>query len=140
MIQSILLTTDGSAASERAASFAASLAIRFGSKVIVLHAFAPVPEPIWEPNHAPGATRKLEEAETLLRQIATRLRQMGVKDVETEFVEGPAIDVILGVADTRRPDLLVMGGRGRGTWPGLLLGSVSMAITQRAECPVLVVK
>jgi nucleotide-binding universal stress UspA family protein len=38
------------------------------------------------------------------------------------------------------PDLIVIGARGLGTWPGLLLGSVSMAVTQRAQCPVLVVK
>jgi len=34
----------------------------------------------------------------------------------------------------------VVGGRGLGTWKGLILGSVSMAVTQRAGCPVLIVK
>ncbi|MER3458879.1 MAG: universal stress protein, partial [Chloroflexota bacterium] len=44
------------------------------------------------------------------------------------------------VAEVRKPDLIVVGARGLGTWRGLILGSVSMAVTQRAECPVLVVK
>jgi len=34
----------------------------------------------------------------------------------------------------------VIGARGNSTWQGALLGSVSMLVTQRAECPVLVVK
>lgn len=48
--------------------------------------------------------------------------------------------MILNVAEARKPDLLVVGARGLGTWQGIFLGSVSMAVTQRAECPVLVVK
>jgi nucleotide-binding universal stress UspA family protein len=48
--------------------------------------------------------------------------------------------VILGIAETRHIDLIVIGARGLSTWQGILLGSVSMAVAQRAECPVLVVK
>jgi nucleotide-binding universal stress UspA family protein len=32
-----------------------------------------------------------------------------------------------------------MGSRGQGQLAGLLLGSVSSAVAQRAECPVLIV-
>jgi nucleotide-binding universal stress UspA family protein len=60
--------------------------------------------------------------------------------VDTEILERPAVNAILSVVEARKPDLLVMGARGLGTWQGIILGSVSMAITQRAECPVLVVK
>jgi len=65
---------------------------------------------------------------------------MGVPDVTTDTAEGPATSVILNVAEACKPDLLVVGARGLGTWQGIFLGSVSMAVTQRAECPVLVVK
>jgi nucleotide-binding universal stress UspA family protein len=65
---------------------------------------------------------------------------MGVPDVDIDTAEGPAASVILNVAESRKPDLLVEGARGLGTWQGIILGSVSMAVTQRAECPVLVVK
>lgn len=140
MIQEILLATDGSAAAERAASFAASLAIRYNARLMVLHAFAPLPRYLGEPTYSRVVYRTLEEAQTLLSDIAKRLREMGVAEVVTDFVEGPAVDVILGVAETRKPDLIVIGARGLGLWQGLLLGSVSMAVTQRAQCPVLVVK
>lgn len=51
-----------------------------------------------------------------------------------------ALGLISEVAAIYRPDLLVIGARGRSPWLGLTLGSVSLAATQRATCPVLVVK
>jgi len=47
---------------------------------------------------------------------------------------------IIRAAENRKPDLVVIGGRGLGIWEGDILGSVSMAVTQRAKCPVLIVK
>lgn len=140
MIQSILLATDGSAASDRAAEFAASLSVRYHAAVTVLHAFTPVPAVLGEPNYSRALYETLEEAEAVVQDTARRLQEMGVEKTTTEIIEGPAANVILGVAETRRPDLMVLGARGMSTWRGLLLGSVSMAVTQRCECPVLVVK
>ena len=140
MIQTILLATDGSAAAERAAHYAASLAIRFLSGVIVLHAYPPVPAYLGEPNYSRALDESLVAARTVVDKVAAMLREMGVAEVKTEVLEGPAANVILGVAETRRPGMIVLGARGLSTWQGMLLGSVSMAVTQRAECPVMVVK
>jgi nucleotide-binding universal stress UspA family protein len=140
MIESILLATDGSAPAERAADFAGSLALRYDSKLTVLTAYLPVPSYLGEPNYSRALYSTLEEAQSLVNNIASRLREMGVAKVEADILEGPASHVILEVAETRRPDLIVLGARGLSTWQGILLGSVSMAVTQRAACPVLVVK
>lgn len=140
MIESILLATDGSAPAERAADLAASLATRYHSKIMVLHAFAMIPRYLGEPNFEEALRKTLDGAHALVDDAAKRLRELGVAEVDTDVIEGPAANVILGVAETRKPDLLVLGARGLSTWQGLLLGSVSMAVTQRAECPVLVVK
>lgn len=140
MIQSILLTTDNSAPAKRAADFAASLATHYGAKVVVLHAYDPVPRRLGEPYYSQIVSGVLQEARSLVDNVAEYLRTLGVAQVDTDILEGPASEAILRVAETRKPDLLVIGARGMSTWQGFLLGSVSMAVTQRAECPVLVVK
>jgi nucleotide-binding universal stress UspA family protein len=136
MIQSILLATDGSPTAGRAADLAASLALRYGATLVILHACGPAAGNL-RPRAAPQTQT---EATALVADLALRFHNLGIALVDTEVVEGPAINVILGMADTRRPDMIVIGARGLGNWPGPVLGSVSMAVTQRAECPVLVVK
>lgn len=140
MIQNILLATDGSSPAQEAADFAASLALRFQAGIVVLNAFTPTSARSSEshPNRTPH--NGPDEARALVEAAARRLRDMGIPSVDTEVVEGPAANVILGVAESRKPDLIVMGARGASTWQGRLLGSVSLAVTLRAECPVLVVK
>ncbi|BCX04563.1 MAG: hypothetical protein KatS3mg053_2501 [Candidatus Roseilinea sp.] len=140
MIKHILLATDGSAAAERAADMAASLAMRYDAKLTVVHAYHPVPIFLGEPNYSQAVERVLEGGTKLVEGVANRLRELGVKEVIPELIEGSATDVILGMIETRKPDLVVVGSRGLGTWQGAFLGSVSMAVTQRADCPVLVVK
>jgi nucleotide-binding universal stress UspA family protein len=140
MFHTIVLGTDGSAASERACDFAASLACRYTAKVFVLHALNPPSDRYGEPNYSQLLDARLAAARTLVENVACRLRELGVTEVETDVIEGSAVEVVLNVLATRTPDLLVIGARGMSPWKGLLLGSVSLALTQRAACPVLVVK
>jgi nucleotide-binding universal stress UspA family protein len=140
MLQNILLVTDGSAPAKRAADFAATLATRFGSTIIVLHAYDRVPPYMGQPYYNEALASALEGAHALTDEVVKHLREIGVADVVKDVLEGPAADAILRAAETRKPDLIVIGARGLSTWQGLLLGSVSMAVTQRAECPVLVIK
>jgi len=140
MINRILLATDGSAPSKRAAEFTASLARRYNSQVVVLHAYTPVPGEHAHQSYSRSLYETHEQASDLVVQVAGRLKEMGASQVETSVMEGPAAHVIIGVAESSSPDLIVIGARGNSTWQGALLGSVSMLVTQRAECPVLVVK
>jgi nucleotide-binding universal stress UspA family protein len=140
MLQHVILATDGSAAAERAADYATTLAARYGAKVTVLHTFPPVPGFLGEPNYSQRLDKALGEARSLVGDVATRLRARGIADVDAEVVEGPATTAILNMVETRTPDLLVVGARGLNAWKRLVRGSVSQAVTQRAVCPVLVVK
>jgi len=58
------------------------------------------------------------------------------------------VDTVLSTEDPRsallhlaeRASMLVIGSRGRGTIASLLLGSVSVTVSKRASCPVVVVR
>jgi nucleotide-binding universal stress UspA family protein len=109
--------------------------------VTVLHAYHALPAspPAYTfPNI--GAFAQKADADALVQQTAERLRNHGVQKVETEVLQGQPVHVILGVAETIKPDVIILGARGVSTWQGSLLGSTSMAVVQRAEVPVLVVK
>jgi nucleotide-binding universal stress UspA family protein len=141
MFRHILYATDGSSMAERAGDFAASLAIRFHARVTVLYALADFPQ-------APGAASieredsnaSEEDAESMTERVVARLMQLGVTEVDSKIVPGQPTSVILGVAESIQPDVLIIGARGSGTWQGALLGSVAAAVVLRAEIPVLVVK
>ena len=59
---------------------------------------------------------------------------------ESEILEGDAAEEILGLARLRDADLIVVGSRDLGRVAGAVLGSVSHAIVDNADRPVLVVK
>jgi nucleotide-binding universal stress UspA family protein len=140
MIRHILLATDGSRAAERAADLAASLALRFGAELTLLYAEGAPPRRQGAGGTGLAAPDAPESVHLFLSRLADRLHGMGISRVDTQVVEGPAVNVIVGVAESHQPDVLVLGARGWGTWQGSGLGSVSMAVLQRAECPVMVVK
>ncbi len=140
MFKHILFATDGSAAAERAAAYAASVATHYGAKVTLIHAFTPVSNILGEPNYSQALNKTMIEAASLVTAAREQLRALGVPDVEEETIEGQAAAVILDVAEIRKPDVIILGARGLGVWSGLILGSTSMAVVQRANCPVLVIK
>ncbi|GAA2143436.1 universal stress protein [Kitasatospora kazusensis] len=57
--------------------------------------------------------------------------------VTTELVDGHARDAVLAAAG--EAELLVLGARGSGGFPRLLVGSTSLDAAARAACPVVVV-
>ncbi len=136
----ILLATDGSPHAEEATKYAQALAMRDDAELFLVHAFPSVAAQasLGEPLIGVNIERFITDARALAETIAVRLRTAGVR-VEIEVLEGPPANAILEVADTRGCDLIVMGTRGHGRVASLLLGSVSHAVLDRAQIPVLVV-
>ena len=59
--------------------------------------------------------------------------------MHTELRDGNPVQVLLAVADEVDADLIVVGSRGFGGFPDLLLGSTSTQLAQHSRRPVLIV-
>ncbi|UOZ05037.1 universal stress protein [Amycolatopsis sp. WQ 127309] len=99
--------------------------------LVVLHAWAD------EPPAEPAAEAVVEAGR---RVLAAQVRPGDVEDVEVEQVVVPAHPRRELVERSATAQLVVLGDRGRGGFPGLLLGSTAQALLHHAGCPVRVVR
>ncbi len=70
--------------------------------------------------------------------VATRADRYPGVPVEQVVEPGNPAEIL--VRRSRGAQLVVVGTRGRGGFPGLLLGSVALRLVHHAECPVLVAR
>jgi len=136
----VVVGIDGSPGARAALAVAAEEAGRTGARLEAVTAFRPIE--MW--GEAPSVVR-VEDLLAGARDMATAevsdvlgaADRPGRPQVDVSVVEGPAADVLLERA--ARAQLLVVGSRGQGTLPGLLLGSVALRVVSRSGCPVMVV-
>jgi nucleotide-binding universal stress UspA family protein len=85
----------------------------------------------------PEATQR--DLDEMLQELLVPLLE-GHPDVAVErrVVQGSARVALLEAS--RTASLLVIGSRGLGGFAGLLLGSISRAVTRESECPVIVAR
>jgi nucleotide-binding universal stress UspA family protein len=136
----VVVGVDGSPSARAALATAAQEARRFGDRLRVVTAFRTADT--WS-----DVPELLELTAAELRSAASSMATTEVADVlgagpaqvpvDVVAVEGPPVEVLVGQA--AHADLLVVGSRGHGTLPGLLLGSVALRAAVRSECPVMVV-
>jgi nucleotide-binding universal stress UspA family protein len=140
---SIVVGVDGSVHAERAIAWAVRQAVLEHRPLTLLHAFDPTGRTLVGAleleddnrvellHHLRRAARiTLDEASDRAQTIASDL------DVRTLLVEADPRQALIDASDTAH--LLVVGSRGRGALRGLLLGSVSVAVSQLANCPTIV--
>lgn len=137
MFGKILVAVDGSRQSNAALAIAADLAQRYGATLCLLHAFAHVSDLLGLPQYEQLLERRSARGQQVLEN--TRAQVGDALVVETQLIEGPPAPAILRIAREDGCAMIVMGSRGNGQLAGLLLGSVSSAVAQRAQCPVLIV-
>jgi len=77
-------------------------------------------------------------AKTLSDVVASAIRAGSAVAVRQRVIEGHAARVLLDAA--HGADLLVVGSRGHGGFPGALLGSVSQHCAQHSPCPVVIIR
>jgi hypothetical protein len=122
--RSIVLATDGSPHSGRAADRAAAIAAAFGLPVTVVSVAL-------QPDANRAASAHVEQA------LAT-IRAAGVR-ASGRVVDGQPHDAILRAANEASADLIVLGRRGINQVKRALVGSTSEKVAGQANAPVLIV-
>jgi nucleotide-binding universal stress UspA family protein len=135
-IERIIVGLDGSGDAERAARWAASLATAMGAEVIAAHALGLLHRT--SEGELVGADVHRDEIAQELEGWCAPLRAANVRH-RSELLEGNPVAALLQLADDVEADLVVVGSRGVGGFPGLLLGSTSTQLVQHAHRPVAVV-
>ena len=79
-------------------------------------------------------------AEKILDNAINKATRSGIDNVSAVTKSGDYANCILDVAKENNADIIIMGRRGLGNLKGLLFGSVSQKVSERADCSVLTVK
>lgn len=127
---------DGSEVAKRAIETAIDLFARTKPEVLLITAI-----------ETPHSASSVNEAvfEELRKEIEKQLQAKSVEisdkglEVHTFLVEGDPRNVLRKVVEREKPDILVVGARGKSTIEKMVLGSVSAYMVRHSPCPVLVV-
>jgi nucleotide-binding universal stress UspA family protein len=149
MIEKILVPTDGSETSRKAAKYAYALAALSGGSVTLLNVInrnAFIGKPTVPAAETP--THIVESLEDYLRQAAElemrELEKLGdQKGIKTNLVirYGHPVEEIIREAERERADLIVMGSHGKSALSAAILGSVTFGVIHTdTKTPVLIVR
>jgi nucleotide-binding universal stress UspA family protein len=136
-IKQVLVGVDGSENARRALEWAGALAKLVGARVLAVYAQGLL---------AHDDDGELVPAQSGRGEVPQRLQDewcapLVAQSVEHECIvrDGSAVAVMLETAQERDVDLIVLGSRGLGGYPELLLGSTSTQVAQRSSIPVVIV-
>ncbi len=147
MFKHILVPTDGTALSLKAARAAMALARKHAAKVTALHVIPPWTPPMatdgvvyYPDSFSPREYKKLTEAEArrALAKVEALARRARVRCDAVYVTDDAPWEAIVGASRRRKCDLVVMASHGRGGIAGLLLGSETTKVLTHSRVPVLV--
>jgi nucleotide-binding universal stress UspA family protein len=128
-VRTIAVGVDGSTNARDALDWAISLGTGLNASVIAVHARG-----LLEHLGPPA-----EEVEAHFRgEWTAPLDALGSRG-HRRIEDGDPVTVLRHVADEANVDLIVVGTRGLGDHPGLVLGSTSHQMAEDSRCPVLIV-
>ena len=130
----VVVGVDGSEPSYQALRWAAKIADASGAHIDAVAAWQySIPFGWTNPSWDPRADMEKVLSETVHAALGER-----PPDMNLVVCEGNPAHVLL--EKSAGALMVVVGSRGHGGFAGLMLGSVSTAVTQHASCPVLVVR
>ena len=142
MYTRILIATGGSPWSDTAVAYAIALATHMRAELCILTVLN-VSGVYATPDVMTSSELLMESVEQqgqdLLAQATSRATDAGVPHVAI-LKWGNVTETVLQTAAEEQCDLIVLGSRGLSGFKRLMLGSISNAVTAKAQCPVLVIK
>jgi nucleotide-binding universal stress UspA family protein len=138
-LETILLATDGSPASEPASDQAIDLATQVGARLLVVSVLASSRQPS---EASTGASHPSDTRDSLASNAQAIVQRARAAGANATFLvwEGDPGEAIVAAADSECADLIVVGSHGRSGVSRFLIGSVSDFVVRNAHCPVMVVR
>jgi nucleotide-binding universal stress UspA family protein len=135
----ILLATDGSENSEKAAEFLNRLNLTPEDEIIVLHVISKVPFKDDRQSYYESLKKIKEEiGSKILDSTINKLKIKG--RISTSLIDGYPDKVIVDMADELKADLIIMGARGIKGIKSLFLGSTTRSVSINSTRPILAIK
>jgi nucleotide-binding universal stress UspA family protein len=138
-IETILLATDGSAASEGASDEAIDLAVQVGARLLVVSVLGASSRPSETSTEAAGPADSRDSLTAKAQAIAQHAKAAGCNATFLVW-DGEPGEAIVAAADSENADIIVVGSHGRSGVSRFLIGSVSDYVVRHAHCPVMVVR
>jgi nucleotide-binding universal stress UspA family protein len=147
MFRNVLVPTDGSSLSLKAAAQGVALAKSLGARVTGFFA-APPATPVVYRNNLPVGFAQPGEHKQMIEQIAAKhldaiarlAKKAGVRFEAVHATNDYPADAILDVAKKKKCDVIVMATQGQGGLRGALIGSVTQKVLNQSKIPVLVLR
>ncbi len=145
MIKKIMIATDGSDTSKKAAMIGIDIAYRANGSITALYVME-ILRLAHLPGYAtmPGLKEKIlelmqEEGQQATKFVEDQAQEMLVS-CEKIVAQGSPSEEILKISQSRGIDLIIMGSLGRTGMEKILLGSVAEKVVLQSPIPVLLVK
>ncbi|NNM02782.1 MAG: universal stress protein [Nitrosopumilus sp.] len=143
MFQNILVPFDLSDQSTRAFKVALDVAKKYQSKVTLLTCLE---GDAWHHKYYDARADKelIKKQSKATKKHVEKLESYAEKNnitIKTQIITSKSVvSDIVTFAKSRKHDLIVIGSHGRTGFDKVLLGSVANGVSQKARCPVLIVK
>ena len=139
-IQHIMVPYDDSPYSNRAFVYALDLAKKYGAKLSIISIMYSSPHASEIKHQTSIDDKKIKVMEKSYKRLRDAAKKFGVQISTQMLMETSIVDNIISFVTLHGVNLIVMGTRGRGGPRRLMFGSVAMATSQKAPCPVMLIK
>jgi nucleotide-binding universal stress UspA family protein len=147
MFKNVLVPTDGSSLSLKAAAQGVALAKSLGAKVTGFFAAPPATPVVYRNNLPVGFAQPGEHAQMIEKTAAKHLdalerlaKKAGVRFEGVHATNDYPADAILDIAKKKKCDVIVMATQGEGGLRGMFIGSVTQKVLNQSKIPVLVIR